>query len=820
MGTVLESRPRLRALLRSSTPGRWWDAPAALLLLAALFITVGRLIVTSWTDHLDLVQVLALLGAISGLALGQSAFSSRRVTIFALLYGLYTVSWQLGLTLARISDDALWSDRLYNLGTRLVNSFLQLMRQEPVTDPLLFMFFMACLSWGLGVYAGYTLTRHANAWRAILPAGLMLLVIQNYDPFWPGRVWYLAAFLFFALLLVARSMYLRHRARWQQERVFLPTYVGMDFARTTLQVTILLVLVAWGTPAVANTFSPVQSVWRDVSRPWLSIRDRLENVVAALRDQVGGVASVYGESLFLGKGSELTDDITLVVETQPSAPTPARYYWRARIYDYYENGQWSTTIVSDTLRFDPDDPELVLPETEQLAQGEWTSAFTVTTSAPISTLFIPSQFLWTSHSAQMDVAPNPDGTTDIAAIHANPAVNAGGAYHVQSFFKDVTIAQLRSAGTDYPSWVTDRYLQLPIDMSPRVRELARQITFDLDNPYDMVAAITLYLRTYIRFSEVIPSDPVAGQDPLEWFLFDVREGYCTYYASAEVAMLRSLGVPARMAVGYAEGQREAGEEIYMIGPRSTKVWSAGSQLYVVRHQDAHAWPEVYFPGLGWVEFEPTVSQPPLYRPLGEESDELPEDALSLLDVEPERRNRWEEIMEEMDMERGGAPYEPVTDTASLDPKMAIALLSLSLGLSVILLVLVWRRRTPRNLTPFPVIMQRGFSRFDLQPPAALARWVVYATLSPLARAYVEVNSALIRLGAPPAPADTPAERTMALSRLLPEAAGSARQLLTEYQDTVYGIRPGNLSIAQQAGRDIRRLSWQVVIRKFLARLRR
>jgi hypothetical protein len=307
---------------------------------------------------------------------------------------------------------------------------------------------------------------------------------------------------------------------------------------------------------------------------------------------------------------------------------------------------------------------------------------------------------------------------------------------------------------------------------------------------------------------------------MEWFLFDVRQGYCTYYASAEVTMLRSLGIPARLGVGYAQGDHETGENIYMISRRGTDLWPEESKLYTVRRRDAHAWPEVYFPGLGWVEFEPTASQPTLYRPLGEDSPEYDQEALSLGELETDQLARWEAFMEEMNLPLDDSPSELSPDSPALKPTAAIAILSFSLGLSLILLAFVWRRRRPRTLTPVPVLLQRGLGRFDLQSPEALSRWAIYATLSPLARAYAQVNYALARLDAPPDPADTPAERTAALSRLLPEAAGSARQLLAEYHNMAYSLRPGNLDIAQQAGRNIRNLSWQAVIRKFLSRLRR
>src|SRR5687767_11533052 len=82
---------------------------------------------------------------------------------------------------------------------------------------------------------------------------------------------------------------------------------------------------------------------------------------------------------------------------------------------------------------------------------------------------------------------------------------------------------------------------------------------------------------------------------LEWFLFNWKSGYCNYYASAEVLMLRSLGIPARLAVGYAQGEEN------------------DDGTFTVYERDAHAWPQVYFPAIGWVDFEPTASQPPIER---------------------------------------------------------------------------------------------------------------------------------------------------------------------------------------------------------------
>jgi transglutaminase-like putative cysteine protease len=807
---------RLRQRLESTRPGRWWDLPAACLLLAALYITASRLVITEWTDHLNIVRLLTLLGVLAGLALGQSLFSAYWAGIFTLAYGSFAIPWLFGLTLTRVSDDALWSERALNLVLRLMNSFTRLARQDALDDPLLFVFCMAVLSWVLGAYAGYTLTRHARPWQALLPAGLALLILQTYDPLFASRVWFLAAYLLFALMLLARLIYLRRRAYWKQERVFLPTYAGTDFGRVTLQVTVLLVLLSWVTPVLASAFSPAQRAWRDVSRPWLSIQDRLDNVVSALREQAGGVYNIYGDSLFLDSGEVLSQEIALVVEVPANAPTPPRYYWRARVYNHYDAGQWVTTILSETQRITPERFTLTFPPLNQSEDRQWTAAFTVTTASPISTLFIPAQPVWISQPGKADVAHNPDGTVEMSAFHANPPVRAGGVYEVHSSFNDVTVAQLRAAGVDYPTWVTARYLQLAPDVTPRFYDLARQITLEMDNPYDKAAAITSYLRTFIRYSETLSSPPPLNRDPVEWFLFDAREGYCSYYAAAEVILLRTLGIPARVAVGYAEGERESGSDIYLYGGDGTSLWPEDSGLYVVRESDSHAWPEVYFPGLGWVEFEPTAARPPIYRPLGDDELGIAED--SLFDLDADQRERWEERMEELEIM---VPVDELSEPVvpSVGPPPVVWVLLLVSGVGLLLIALVLRKHGSRIFAPVPVLVQKGLRRFDLQPPAVLHRWLVYATSPLLSRAYQEINYALVRLGASPHPADTPAERALALGRLLPEAAKPARSLLAEYHAMAYGTRPGNLGIAQRAGRSIRELSWRAALRRIAARVR-
>ncbi len=137
----------------------------------------------------------------------------------------------------------------------------------------------------------------------------------------------------------------------------------------------------------------------------------------------------------------------------------------------------------------------------------------------------------------------------------------------------------------------------------RVRDLALRITTAYENSYDKAEAIEAVLRTYTYNQQI--AAPPAGVDSVDYFLFESREGYCDYYASAMVVMLRSVGVPARVVVGYTPGQ-PATEQADALGV---------ADVYRVLERNAHAWPEVYFPSYGWIQFEPTASEPLLARPV-------------------------------------------------------------------------------------------------------------------------------------------------------------------------------------------------------------
>jgi len=148
-----------------------------------------------------------------------------------------------------------------------------------------------------------------------------------------------------------------------------------------------------------------------------------------------------------------------------------------------------------------------------------------------------------------------------------------------------SVPRLRAASTDYPEDIRGTYLQLP-KLDPRIPELAKQITARALTPFDKTITLENYLRSHYAYNLNLTGKP--GDDPLAHFLFETRSGHCEYFASAMAIMLRTLGIPTREVNGFLPGEyNDLGED------------------YIVRASDAHSWVEVYFPGTGWMTFDPT-----------------------------------------------------------------------------------------------------------------------------------------------------------------------------------------------------------------------
>ncbi len=805
----------MNRLFFNKTFQRNWDWVSVVLLILIMEIAAARLVATLWTLDLNLVLLVTFLGTVLGLTLGTSSFRRLWVIFFAVAYGAILIAWQLGLTL---EADMRWRDRLINLWGRLDIVIQELLTKKPVTDNLLFLLSMATLFWALAVYAGFVLVREANPWKVVIPAGIAAFVINSFDSLLLVRSLYLAVYLLFALFLVARLVYIKNTAKWNERHTHTPPDIGFELSRVALALSIILVFFAWNIPVIADTFRPIANLWQTTSKPWFSLKDRLSFVFASLEASATSVQNFYGSTLPLGLGSPLSDQVVMEVQAPTNPPGGARYYWEARTYDTYDNFMWTSTIQT---------PHNLTPNSKDLNQPgadvRTVVPFTFLPHQPISNIYTASEPLWTSIPTQAYMNITPDGMVNLSALMSTKFIRPGERYTVRSALDSVTAKQLRDAGVDYPAWVTDEYLQLPDNITLRTKDLAKNIATGINNPYDIADAVTQYLRANVQYDLSI-SQPPAKQERIDWFLFDYKKGFCNYYATAEVILLRSLGIPARMSVGFVQGQREDNTTAQVPAAASQEINQTqlgDSSTFVVRQNNAHAWPEVYFPGIGWVIFEPTAAQSALSRPSGE-------DAASFGLIES-GRGRVNPITRE---ELGSGPQLPGGASNSGGPKsfwtttniILFVFVQIIIGATIIL---AWQFFRGFRVYPFlerisiqvPETLERGLRKFGITPPSFLISWIYYMKLPSTSRSYMEINHALDRLGKKPEIYDTPTERTNLLISALPAVAAPAGELLTEYQKSVYSSERANAEIAKIYAAEIRKISWRESVRKFLRRFR-
>ncbi|HEX3621670.1 MAG TPA: transglutaminaseTgpA domain-containing protein [Acidimicrobiales bacterium] len=280
-----------------------------------------------------------------------------------------------------------------------------------------------------------------------------------------------------------------------------------------------------------------------------------------------------------------------------SAPGPD--LWRVTTYDHWDGEAWTRSadpLDNGSPRFRPGaaDRTFVRPGIGDVAAVSNRAAFVqrVTIQAAVASV-LPA-------AARPEWVTVAGGGVSVGAdesLRPDPVLGKGDTYVVESIRADADPATLRAAdGLDDPSSaieqrVADAYLQLPAVPSP-VTALAQQLTAGAATTYDRARAVEAWLQDNTRVTRTAPAVP-AGADPIETFLLTDRSGPAERSATAMVVMLRSVGVPARLAVGYLPGTRDG-----LTGD------------FVVRGRDGHAWVEVWFPGVGWHRFDPTGLAPP------------------------------------------------------------------------------------------------------------------------------------------------------------------------------------------------------------------
>jgi transglutaminase-like putative cysteine protease len=716
-----------------------------------------------WTDGLNILYPVAVGSALAGFFLAKSLFPGVVAHLFSLVYGVAWVAFLGGNLLA---PQFTWRERLIELGVRINDWLWTALHGGSSDDSLIFVLFLALILWLTGYLSAWYNFREHKAWESIVPCGLVLLWNLYYAS--PKLELYLVAYLLFALLVVMHSNLLTRKREWRTAKVNYSSDIGLAFLRAGVIFSIVVITFAWLAPDAAAS-QQLSNVGSFLDKPWQKVQENWSRLFSALRHYGKVYSNPFGNSLGLTGPVHLSD--VAVMDVKASAGR----YWRAAFYDRYTGSGWRNQD-KETIGLEANDSSpLTLSEYE--LRKEITQ--TITTFLPGRTMLFaaaePRRVGLPAWAVVSYVPPLPPGEeaesyaqkegviTPVSMLFGRYPLNQGQSYTIVSSISAADEDSLRAAGDDYPVWILDRYLQLPLELPACVRYLAQGITWDHDNAYDKATALESYLRE-IKYNNLIEAPP-EGRDGVEYFLFDIREGYCDYYASAMAVMARVVGIPARVAAGYSQGQ-----------------YNSDTKAYRVRENNAHAWVEVYFPRYGWVEFEPTASEPAIVRPSPPRVAEPLEDRSGFMDRAHDRPD------DDFFPEDGGG-FMP-----GQVPGRGQAVRWLG---GLILLMI------PVGLTTFWALRERKLRGLNL-----------------VERVYERLCSFARRLGIEFQRHQTPYEHAAALSTVIPEGQGPVQCITDLYVRERFSGREVSGQEAGEAWQSLRPVLWRRWLQRKLERLQR
>ena len=473
-----------------------------------------------------------------------------------------------------------------------------------LNDPVIHILAWSLLLWMLAAWAGWACERN-KVLAGLVPALGVLAAITDYTGANVTALWLMAGSTL-ALLGIAR--FDANLRRWVATKL---DYAELIITNTTVAAVVLvlgLAMLGWALPRISvkdilesmrrhdtAENQPARSLGLDVARQPAVARPT--SAFAPLR------SSDLPNKHLLGSGPELSKDVVFTVRTGELPAIPVsnpgdiapRHYWRSNTFDMYTGPGWVSS-QAESIKYTPGQALYEVPpgyrlltQNFNIQNGEAGSVFWTGNLYRSDTAF---EAAWRTPPGQnYPQAVDPFRGADLLG-----ALNASPSYQVESLIPLVSVGKLRAAGRDYPDFIQQRYTALPSNVPERVYTLARDLTSAAATPYDEAKALETYLRKNYPYSLDVPMPP-SRDDVADYFLFNLKTGYCDYYATAMAVMARSVGLPARLVMGYANG-----------------TYNYSTAEYIVTAADAHSWVEIYFPGTGWVEFEPTAGQPELIRP--------------------------------------------------------------------------------------------------------------------------------------------------------------------------------------------------------------
>ena len=580
-----------------------------LLVLAALMAAVGG-IAARWVPGDELFWHTALVGVLVGRRLGRTRIRGWGAALllaaggvvyvgwwvthltpplWAVLGAAWREDWPLALTWLQEAEA-----RVAMLAGELVAWIGSWVGWGGTPGSVVSLFWMALVLWGGAAFAGWTVAREWHPLLAFLPlGGALTLSVYLGD----AGIEYLLLFMACVVTMTPPMILRREEQEWDSRQVSYSEEFRTDALMAALASVAIFLVVAVTFPNV-RVWAIVDWFWQQVQGPQQMAGEVLERAFPGARPATGGgpqgrgLGAVLPREHLLGDSPDLERTVVMQVVTDDPPPVSdgfpdeevrprQTFYWRGAVYSEYVGVGWRqgpTEAVSQP-------PYAALGPPERPGRRPLRQEFTL--------LILHGETLYAAgdpHSVDRAVtARRRRESGDLVALEGR-ADN----YHVLSLVPQVTARDLAEALATYPPQIEEVYLALPNGLPQRVVELAREVTAEAETPYARALALETYLRSFPYDLEV--AKPPEGRDVVDYFLFDLQRGYCDYFSSAMVVMARSVGIPARLTVGYAMGR-----------------YDFPQGAYVVTEKDAHAWPELYFSDYGWIPFEPTSGLGPLER---------------------------------------------------------------------------------------------------------------------------------------------------------------------------------------------------------------
>lgn len=596
-----ERAPRQRSLLQ---PEEGWLS--VLLLLVMVFSTVWSIHQARWVEGTAILFPLALAGVGTGVVLAKSRLAPWLSLLLGLLGGLvvcFVVIGQLvpplvdlpGAFFGTIGGTLAWAARpagappvvsavqqfaanATEFGAR-IGLWTQLGATGRVSnDNAIFLLLIAYVAWLQGVIGAWGLFRMHDVLVAALPTGIALTTNAAYT----GQAQAPFAIFIITLLLLAVSVNLATlQKRWERLTVEYPSGLLFDVTVSSFVVICLLAVLAFFGPRVSE--NPLSNAfWASMGEQWSEVENASNRLFSGVNSPQSGTGGGGRDRLVLSGPVQLSQRVVMQVQSEEP------YYWRGATYDTWTGRDW---LSNDKFPVNRTEKQAILPQRFGLRKR--TKATFEVNQSRSDLIYTPDEPAQLSIPYKVLTRGGDGSLTDYASLRAKKPAIPSLKYSVEANTSIAGAQDLRAAPADIPEWVK-RYTQLP-DTPQRVRDLSNSLTRRFTTSYDKAVAIEQFLRRYPYTLDVKP--PPADRDAVEYFLFDLKQGYCDYFASTMVVLLRAQGIPARLATGYVAGK-----------------FDNNTRKFVVTEEEAHSWPEVYFPTYGWMPFEPSGYRPPIVRP--------------------------------------------------------------------------------------------------------------------------------------------------------------------------------------------------------------